>query len=64
MEQFNSWKQSRTGQAVMALAEAGLAYGFASLAIDRGNLVFYALALFSAGALVVTLVNLFKPHHK
>lgn len=36
----------RWGRGVMALIFLGIAYGFASLAIDSGSLLEYALAIF------------------
>lgn len=62
MEKLSNWNQTRKGQVVAALVEAGLAYGFGSLAIDRGHLLLYGLTLFSAGACLVTIVNIFKSH--
>ncbi len=52
MRQLDRWHKTRTGLLVSGLLELGLAYGFASLAIDRGNLWWYLLTLvFLVGAL-------------
>jgi hypothetical protein len=40
--------------------ELALAYGLGSLAIDKGNLLLYALTLISVGAATVSIVNIFK----
>jgi hypothetical protein len=48
------------GLLVFAIIELGLAYAFVSLAIDRGNLFYYALSLiFLVGCLqnLVKLIN-------
>ncbi|HVX48055.1 MAG TPA: hypothetical protein VHA05_01730 [Candidatus Saccharimonadales bacterium] len=57
MKTLNSWHQTRVGLLFFGLIELGIAYGFASLAIDRGNFLWYLLALvFLVGALQ----NIFK----
>lgn len=54
---LDRWHKTKPGYLIFGLAEAAAAYGFASLAIDRGNFLWYALAgFFLAG----TLQNLFK----
>lgn len=40
---FKTWHNTKLGLLVFALIELGLVYAFASLAIDRGNLVYYGL---------------------
>ena len=57
IKQLDAWHKTRLGLLVFALVELGLAYGFASLAIDRGNLLWYLLALIF---LVGSLQSLFK----
>ena len=39
------WHQTRSGLLIFALVELGLAYVFVSLAIDRGSLLDYAVAI-------------------
>jgi hypothetical protein len=57
MKKLHNWHQSKLGLLFFGLVELGAAYGFASLAIDRGGLWWYALTLiFFVGALQ----NLFK----
>lgn len=52
IKQLDAWHKTRLGLLVFGLIELGLAYGFASLAINRGNLWYYLLALiFLVGAL-------------
>lgn len=54
---LDKWHQTKLGLLVFALVELAIAYGFASLAIDRGNPLWYLLTLiFLFGALQ----NLFK----
>jgi hypothetical protein len=57
LKQLDKWHKTRTGFLVFALIELAAAYGFASLAIDRGNPLYYLLALI---LLVGSLQNLFK----
>jgi hypothetical protein len=52
VSKFHHWHQTKLGLLVFALVECALTYGFASLAIDRGNLLCYMLTLvFLVGAL-------------
>lgn len=52
MNTLHSWHQTKLGLIVFTVLELGLVYGFASLAIDRGNLWWYILTLvFLIGAL-------------
>jgi hypothetical protein len=57
IKQLDKWHQTKPGLLVFGLLELALAYGFASLAIDRGNLWWYILTLVF---LVGSLQNLFK----
>lgn len=57
IKQLDKWHQTKTGLLVFALAELLIAYGFASLAIDRGDLWYYLLTLIF---LVGSLQNFFK----
>lgn len=51
-KQLDQWHKTKPGLLVFALAELAITYGFASLAIDRGNLWWYLLTLiFLVGAL-------------
>lgn len=57
MHKLAKWHQTKPGLLVFGAIELAIAYGFASLSIDRGNLWWYLLTLiFLAGALQ----NLFK----
>jgi hypothetical protein len=52
MHGFNQWHRTKVGFLAFALIELGIAYGFMSLSIDRGNLWYYLLTLiFLIGAL-------------
>lgn len=57
MKQLREWHGTKLGLFVFAVIELAIAYGFASLAIDRGNLWFYILTLIFV---VGTLQNLVK----
>ncbi len=49
---LHKWHQTKLGLLVFAIVELAVTYGFTSLAIDRGNLWWYILALiFLVGAL-------------
>lgn len=51
IKDLNQWHQTRRGWLVFALAELVIAYVFASLAIDRGNIWWYLLTIvFSIGS--------------
>jgi hypothetical protein len=54
---LHRWHQAKLGLLIFGLIELAIAYGFASLAIDRGNFLWYLLALIF---LVGALQNLFK----
>lgn len=57
IDHLDKWHKTKLGLAVFAVIELGLAYGFAGLAIDRGNFFYYLLALIF---LVGTLQNFIK----
>ncbi len=57
IEKLDRWHKTRLGLLVFALIELAITYGFASLAIDRGNLWWYLLTLIF---LVGALQNFFK----
>ena len=57
LNRLNKWHKTKLGYLAFGLVELALAYGFASLAIDRGNLWYYLLTLIF---LVGALQNLFK----
>ena len=52
IKQLDKWHKTKSGLLVFCLVELLIAYGFASLAIDRGNLWYYLLTLiFLVGSL-------------
>jgi hypothetical protein len=57
MRKLAQWHQTKLGLLVFGVIELAVAYGFASLAIDRGNLLYYLLAFI---LLVGSLQNLFR----
>jgi hypothetical protein len=56
IRELDKWHYTKTGLLVFGLVELAIAYGFASLSIDRGNLWYYLLTLVF---LIGTLRNLF-----
>jgi hypothetical protein len=68
MQRLNQWHKTKIGLLIFGLVELGIAYGFASLSIDRGNLWYYLLTLiFLVGTLrnFLTLIgSLFHGQHK
>jgi hypothetical protein len=57
LERLDKWHRTRAGYLLFALVELALSYLFISLAIDRGNLLYYLLSLIF---LIGSLQNLFK----
>jgi hypothetical protein len=57
LKTLDKWHKTKLGLLVFAIVELALAYGFVSLSIDRGNLVYYLLTLIF---LVGFLQNFFK----
>jgi hypothetical protein len=57
MENLHVWHQRKRGLLIFGLVELALVYAFASLAIARGNLWYYGLALLF---LIGGIQNLFK----
>jgi hypothetical protein len=52
MNSLRKWHQTKSGLLFFGIVELAIAYGFVSLAIDRGNLLWYLLTLiFFVGAL-------------
>lgn len=45
LKQLDAWHKTKSGLLVFAVLELALAYGFISLAIDRGNPCYYLLTL-------------------
>jgi hypothetical protein len=60
MQHLTRWHHKKLGLLVFAAIELAIAYGFASLSIDRGNPWWYLLTLvFFIGSLR-NILNLFK----
>lgn len=52
LKQLDKFHKTKAGHLLFGLIELAIAYGFASLSIDRGNFFYYFLALvFLVGAL-------------
>ena len=52
LNKLDKWHKTRIGLLTFGLVELALAYAFVSLSIDRGNFLWYLLALiFLVGAL-------------
>lgn len=45
IKQLEAWHKTKTGLAFFAVLELALSYGFISLAIDRGNFLYYLLTI-------------------
>ena len=45
IDKLDKWHKTKLGLFIFGLAELAIAYGFASLSIDRGNLIWYLLTL-------------------
>lgn len=45
MKKLDKWHKTKSGLLIFVLAELAIAYGLASLAIDRGNLWWYLLTI-------------------
>jgi hypothetical protein len=52
--------KGRMGQVGLGVIELGLAYAFGSLAVDRGNIIFYLLTLTLITGAVIAVVNAVK----
>jgi hypothetical protein len=57
MHKLAKWHQTKPGLLLFGAIELAAAYGVASLAIDRGNFLYYLLALI---LLIGALQNIFK----
>jgi hypothetical protein len=57
IHKLDKWHKTKLGLFVFAIVELAITYGFASLAIDRGNLFWYLLTLVF---LVGSLQNIFR----
>lgn len=57
ISKFDRWHKTKPGLLFFTIVELALAYGFVSLAIDRGSLWYYLLTLIF---LVGALQNLFR----
>jgi hypothetical protein len=62
MDALNNWHKTKTGYAVFGVAELGLAYVLASLAINSGSLWQYALTFILAYGGARNLVKVFRNH--
>jgi hypothetical protein len=60
MEAIDKWHHTKQGHVVFGLVELLIAYGFASWAIDSGQLWQYALAIFFFYGGVRNLVLIFR----
>lgn len=55
--QMRTWGKTRAGSLILGLFALVLAYVFASLAIDSGSLLEYALTLFCLAVSALCMVN-------
>jgi hypothetical protein len=63
METIDKWHHTKQGNFTFGLAELLIAYGFASWAIDSGQLWQYALAVIFFYGGVRNLVQIFRTNH-
>lgn len=45
LKQLDAWHKTKLGLLIFAVLELAICYGFASLAIDTGNPIYYLLTL-------------------
>ena len=67
LNRLDNWHKTRWGLLVFGLIELAIAYGFASMSIDRGNFWWYLLTLvFLVGALqnIFRFIGTFFRHGK
>jgi hypothetical protein len=58
LQALDKWHRTKPGFLVFAILEGFAAYGFASLAIDRGNLWWYLLTIVAFAGSVQNIVKL------
>jgi hypothetical protein len=64
MRRIHNWHQTRAGFLVFGIVELVIAYGFASLAINRGSLIWYILTIiFLVGGLQNLVKLIWKAIH-
>jgi len=61
--QLDKWHRTRPGLLIFAVVELAIAYGFASLAIDRGNFWWYLLTLIFFVGFLQNLLRLIGTHN-
>lgn len=60
LKQLDAWHKTKLGLLVFAVLELAICYGFASLAIDRGNPWWYLLTLLFLFGFLQNLVKFIK----
>jgi len=60
LESIDKWHKTKVGHLVFGLAELGLAYLFASLAINSGSLWQYALAFILLFGAIQNFIKIFR----
>jgi hypothetical protein len=60
LQKLDKWHKTKLGLLVFAIFELVIAYVFASLAIDRGNFLWYLLALIFLVGFLQNLVKLIR----
>ena len=60
LQTIDKWHKTRQGHIVFGLLELGLAYIIASLAIDTGSLLQYAVAIILFAGAIQNFVSIFR----
>lgn len=60
LQTIDRWHKTKLGHLVFGLVELAIAYGFASLAIDRGSWWWYFLTLIFLVGFLQNMVQLFN----
>jgi hypothetical protein len=60
METIDKWHKTRQGHLIFGLVEMGLAYLFASLSIDSGSLLEYAITIILFAGAIANFVRVFR----
>jgi hypothetical protein len=62
LQAIDKWHKTKTGHLTFGLVELLLAYAFASLAIDSGRLLEYAVTFILFAGAIHNFVSIFKRH--
>ena len=60
IDKLDKWHKTNQGLLVFAVLELAIAYGFFSLSVDRGNFIWYLLAIIFFVGSLQNFIKLFK----